>query len=821
MVSTLAAAVLVAVTCAAHGQWTAVQGLLVVALMVQAGWLGRRGGPARAMARAGGWTVVGLLAGIVVWLGAQHAQQTALIGRQTTVLEVRLQGLSSAIGPRWGQQAQVLKGPVAVVGRPVWLTLPFEADAALVQAAQTWRPSSRCRLTVQLGPVFGAANPGTFDREKWLRGNGIAVQGEVRAGECQQADQAGLLAQVDGWRWALRQHFAGFASPARGVLLGLLTGDRALIDTETRQRYQQMGISHLLAISGPHVLFLAGLLAAGWVRLLDLFPHVYGRMERRRWQLPLWMLAVLGYALLAGWEVPAQRTALMAVLAGGALWWRVQWPVHRVLLVVAAILVVLSPVVVWSAAFWLSFAALGVLLAWSAGEPVAPPLDDAGGVPGRWAKIQAAAKALLHTQLAMTVLLLPLVLVFFGQFSWLGLLVNLLAIPLLGGVVLLLNLAGLLLWPLSVPLADAVWRVALWVLERFHGLLDGLAQGVQAHQGGLLLPLTLTMPAMLAAFALVVLWLLPRGLVSRLWSVPLAVLVLADRPVPTGTVHLTALDVPQAQGLVVQTAHHALLLDGGAAGSVDASGAGRSAQVLSALGVRRLDRLVLTHPHDERASGDGLALLGQRPVASVWTGQPDAHLPKASGSKAAHNATAVPVHRCQAGDSWTWDGVEFTVLAPFVRDWDDVGADDQACVWRIKAPANRPEQGGSRVLVLGRAGVLTQQVLLLTCADLRAEVLISGGQPVLPELLHAVQARHWVRLQSPLAYARDRGHFLGPLQADAAPSWQPDLEGAIRVQVDDQGATVTGRRAQWPWLLYPVRLESARNPFTGAWLVQD
>lgn len=780
----------------AYGQAEALLGLGGVLLGSQLGWgwagLGRR------LAALGAAVLAGLAVAVLVLAVHAILRPDRAVARQTAEVQVRLQGLSAGTGARWGQAAQVIEGPSGWQGRAVWLELPFAAAADWQQQVARWQPGALCRLVLQGGPVYAPANPGTFDRERWLRAQGITVQGQVRAGQCREPQALTALERLDRWRGQLREHFGHFSSPARGVLLGLLTGDRALIDPALRDRYQQMGISHLLAISGPHVLLLAGVLTALLTRLLDFFPHLYLRQERRRWQLPLWMALVVGYALLAGWDIPAQRSALMAVLAGTALWLRQHWPRRTVVLAVAVLMAVGSPEALWSAAFWLSFGALVVVLGWSAQQAVV--------VPGqRWStRLADWGRALWRSQVAMTMLLLPLVLVFFGQFSLPGLLVNLLAIPLLGTVVLLLNLFGLLLWTCWPRAADAVWALALQVLDGFHAGLDGVAQGLSALHWPLLWPVSLTPLALLALAAAVGLWLCPRGVVSRGWVIPLGVLALADAPVATGQLRLTVLDVPQAQGLVVQTARHALLLDGGAASAPNAAGAGRTAQVLQALGVRRLDRILLSIP-DPRWSGEGLGLAAQQGIP-WWTGQ--THWPAGS-----------PAQGCQAGQHWQWDGVAFAVLAPFAQDWQEVGVLDRVCVWRMDSPPDRTGQR-RRVLVLGAAGTLTQQVLLLTCADLQADVLVSGGQPVLPELLARVGATHWIRLQAPQAFARGQRQGRGAkILADEA--LRPDLHGSLTVQVSPQQIQLAARRADWPWLLYPVLLEPARNPFTGAVLWAD
>lgn len=807
--------ILLAVTLIFYGQWSALVILWGLSALGAAGWGG--GVPARSApagrygfskrwSRMVVWGLAWLLVGLTVWR-YQHLQgvdrgSLASVGVQRVV--VQWQGLPRSTEGRWSQQGRVLQGRAA--GTVWWFELDDRAAPALHDEVQASQPGDRCTLLVRARPVYAPANPGSFDREKWLLSEGIAAQGQILQASCQAVLSPDGRSRVDRVRLRLREHFVGFKSPARGVLLGLLTGDRALLTPELRHRYQQMGISHLLAISGPHVLWLAAWVTTLWTLLLNRWPRLYLRQERLRWQLPVMVLAVFGYALLAGWEVPAARTAWMTGLAALLLWKRQAHSPLRVLLWVAVAMVVAQPAVVWSAGFWLSFAALGVLLLWSATQQPEP-------VPPRWtSRLRTALVTLWRSQWAMTLYLLPITLLIFGKFSVVGWAVNLLAIPLLGIVVLSLNLLGLLCWGVSARGADLLWQLALQVLEVFHAALDGLAAVLDGSGQGsaLLWPVSLTPVGLVCGFALVGLWLLPRGLCSRLWSVPLVLLMVSDRPLPQRQVQLTVLDVPQSQGLVVQTARHALLLDGGSPSRADAADQGRTAQILQALGVRRLDRLSLSRT-DPQWSGDAQMLMSQLPPTLLWSGS---RWPV--GRKLPERTVEQP---CVAGQQWLWDGVEFETLAPFAQAWADVEDEDRACVWRITVPATGG-QPAQRVLVLGAAGMLTQQVLMLLCADFKADVLISGGQPILPELLQQSGARHWLRMQSPAAYARQQHGPWHASRQDSVPAddtlWQPALQGAITVNMGRVGIKVEGRRQRWPWLLYPVELESSRNPFSGA-----
>ena len=110
---------------------------------------------------------------------------------------------------------------------------------------------------------------------------------------------------------------SGFNQDGVAVTLSLLTGDRSLISDETTALYRFGGISHLLAISGTHVLFLSILCATGATAFINRFmPRIYHFLPR--WQCAFIIAAItaFGYALFAGFDVPALRTACMLLLVG-------------------------------------------------------------------------------------------------------------------------------------------------------------------------------------------------------------------------------------------------------------------------------------------------------------------------------------------------------------------------------------------------------------------------------------------------------------------------------------------------------------------------
>lgn len=677
----------------------------------------------------------------------QQALQQALQARLAHPISVRavvqVDGLSDGVGAHWQQVVRVERVDAehaSWLGRRWLLRQPFahqlpiddglSTDAVInMQAGQRWS------VQVKLKPIRGQASPNAFDVERWMLSRGIVAQGEiVQAKRLPALDSLSLQDRIDRLRLRLRVHLSAFDAPENGVLLGLLTGDRALLDGDIKARYQQVGISHLLAISGPHVLMLAVMLTGALALLLNRWPRLYLYQERRRWLLPFFVLCVLAYALLAGFELPAQRTFFMVLVVALAQGWRRVLPFSPLLL--AALLVLLvDPLAVLSAAFVLSFAAVWILSAWTTQQ--ASPATPSG-----WRRVFAPMLLLIRQQAALTVLLIPLILAVFGQLSWWSFPVNLIAIPLLGVLVLGVNLLALLLWPFSVSAADLLWQFNLDILSYFHQFIDFLLN----KNGYALWPYQLSLLQLFALLLLLFLLLLPRGLLSRAVLFCCAVLCLfalcwpSLRPVQTqAPLTVQVLDVGGGQSLLLRTARHNLLLDVGSKAPLQQQGMAERVllPMLYTQHIRVLDALILTRTEPQYSAGLG-AVLGAVQVKKILTNQV---IPQFDAAVSAQN---IRVEGCVAGQQWTWDGVDFAVLSPYADAWDEaawqnLAAEDQACVLLVTVPVNAKSNAKGqakddtkddtkdkrqRVLIMSDASRLTEQMLLLLCQDVRADVLI-------------------------------------------------------------------------------------------------
>ncbi|MBX9763194.1 MAG: DNA internalization-related competence protein ComEC/Rec2 [Pseudomonadaceae bacterium] len=484
-----------------------------------------------------------------------------------------------------------------------------------IHAGEHWR------LAVKLKRAHGLVNPQAFDYEAWLLAQRIGATGSVKSGE--------LLSPASGmgaWRDRLRQQL--LATPAHGReggLTALVLGDESGLSSADWQVLQNTGTVHLMVISGQHIGLLATLLyglIAGLARL--------GWWPRALPWLPCACLlafsGALAYGGLAGMDVPVQRACVMV---GLVLLWR--WRFRQLglwLPVLVALVVVLlaEPLASLQPGFWLSFAAVMLLILIFSGRL------------GAW----SWWRSLLRAQWAMAVGLLPLLLALGLPVSSSGPLANLVAVPVVGLVVVPLALLGTLLLP--VPWLGAfLWGIAGWVLDLLFLLLVRVAQWLPAW-----LPSDLSVGVWLLIALGALLLLLPAALPMRsLGVLMLLPLVFSpqQRPAP-GQAEVWMLDVGQGLSVLVRTHQHNLLYDAGPRFGEFDTGERVVLPSLRALDVRGLDLLLLSHADNDHAGG-AEAIVRGLPVSHVRSGEPG------------QLATSLRAEACVSGQHWQWDGVSF------------------------------------------------------------------------------------------------------------------------------------------------------------------
>ncbi|MGS0541570.1 DNA internalization-related competence protein ComEC/Rec2 [Pseudomonas sp. Y5-11] len=519
----------------------------------------------------------------------------------------------------------------------------------------------RWRLAVKLKRPGGLLNPDAFDYEAWLLAQRIGATGTIKDG--QRLTEAGWA-----WRDSIRQRLLEVDTQGRGgALAALVLGDGSGLSREDWQILQDTGTVHLLVISGQHIgmlaavmyLLVAGLARYGWWPL---------RWPWLPWACGLAFAAALGYGLLAGFDVPVQRACVMV---GLVLLWRLRfrhlgawWP----LLLAFNVLLLFDPLASLRPGFWLSFAAVGILI------------FTFGGRLGAWNWWQTWTRAQWLIALGLCPLLLALNL----PISLSGPLANLLAVPWVSLLVLPPALLGTLLLPVPYVGAGLLWLAG--------GLIDWLFRGLSVIAGIWPAWISPSLPwwTLLIGSLGAVLLLLPRGVPLRPLGWPLLLILLAPprERVAEGLADIWQLDVGQGLAILIRTRHHTLLYDTGPRFGDFDLGQRVVLPALHKLGVERIDLMLLSHADADHAGG-ALAVSRGLKVTRVISGDPP-------GLPAILRAEA-----CESGRQWQWDGVRFQL-------WQWSAAHDsnqRSCVLQIEA-------NGERLLLTGDIDTAAERALL-------------------------------------------------------------------------------------------------------------
>ncbi|MNN00563.1 ComEC family competence protein [compost metagenome] len=445
---------------------------------------------------------------------------------------------------------------------------------------------------------------------------------------------------------------------------------------------------------------------------------------------------------------------MVAVIVLARLWRRPIDVLGSLGLAALAVLLV-DPLSVLSAGFWLSFAGVA-WLAWCLPERA------------HW------LRGFLSAQRVATLGLLPLSAMLFGQASAIGPLANLVAIPWWSLVVVPLAVLGTALEAIWSGSGAFVWRASAWCFDLSWPLFEFLA-GSRFSLWWLPEPAWFALPmALLGA-----LWmLLPSGVPAKSLALLLWLpLLMPWRELPAeGEFELVMMDVGQGLAVLVRTQHHTLLYDAGPAVR-DGFDAGERVVVpsLRALGVKRLDRLVISHGDHDHAGGvpavqATLPVTGlHAPPGLVWQGATD----------------------CVAGHAWEWDGVRFEFLHP-VADFPYL-RNESSCVLKVGS------RYGSALLTGDVGEVIERGLVKRARSALKADVVLlphhGSGNSSSPGFVEATGARlALVSAGHGNRFAHPRREVVARWQRAGAEVLGTAGSGAVRVWLGRSGLQLRERR---------------------------
>lgn len=544
------------------------------------------------------------------------------------------------------------------------------------------------QLVVRAKRPHGLSNPGGFDYERWLFAERILATGYVR-GQDNPIRLSGVQSfAIDPIRERISeaiQHALG-EQPSTRLIQGLAVSATSGISKNQWQILQATGTAHLLSISGLHIAMVASFGFLPILLIWRLFPALYLYLPARLAGAVLGAGFATGYALLAGFNIPTQRSLVMVVILMVGLLLKQRLSFSTSFALALCVVLVLDPLAPLAVGFWLSFGSVAVLAFLS--------LHQTNTV---WVKV-------FTLQLSLSFFLIPLNIGFFSSLPVYSPLANLVAIPWVTLIVVPLILLGIVCLPVSSSLANGLWQIAAQALDILWWGLDYLAQLPQSLIYFPDLPWYYLALALLGALVI----LLPRGLPGRwLGLICLLPLVVWQPAKPKlGEFRLTVLDVGQSLATVIQTAKHVLIFD---TGSKSPEGFDMGEVVvapwLRAQQISQIDTMMISHgDNDHRGGAD--YLLDQFQVEQVVTSQLEIF----------SDPINTNLNLCEAGQTWMWDEVQFEVLSPD-PNLTYSKKNNQACVLKVS---------NSRHALLLPSDIekTTEQALLKVGADLRADVVL-------------------------------------------------------------------------------------------------
>jgi competence protein ComEC len=503
--------------------------------------------------------------------------------------------------------------------------------------------------------------------------------------------------------------------PEASLLAGILLGDEAGISEAVLQAFKDTGTSHVIAISGFNITILAGLFST-------LFGRVLGR-KRRFLAAALSGIMIALYTVLVGAQAAVVRAALMGGLALFARQLGSRQDGLNSLGLVAALMALANPNVLWEAGFQLSFmATLGLVLY---AEPFSRAFVRAASrrLPEETAlRLAGPVGEYILFTLAAQLMTLPVMAYSFQRLSLSALLANPLILPaqpavmILGGLALL---AGLILQPVGQLLAYAAWPFVAYTIR----VVDLLA----GWRGGVLALGQVTLPGVVLFYLGVLLWTAMREKITgvsmeRLKAILRPGVLLAALGVltvfiwrvglsaPDGRLHLTVLSVGSGEALLVQTpGGRYLLINGGGSTRALSEALGRRMPLLH----RQLDFLIVAGVNEDQIGGLAGILERYPPAQVLWSGPP-------AGTGTARDLlkklgqAGVPYQLAQAGQALDLgEGAGLRVLgvsrrgAVLLLEWGDfrallpVGMDFE----QMEAMLSDPGLGRVNALLLAEGGV--------------------------------------------------------------------------------------------------------------------
>lgn len=571
------------------------------------------------------------------------------------------------------------------------LKFPFIVRLNWSSALEDLNQGEQWALKAKFKPPHSFTNKGGFNYQVWLRQNYIAATGYVTT----HKNNHKITNEI-----TLRQSLYNNAltllpeNELSAVLIALSFGEKSKISQDVWHVLQKTNTQHLIAISGLHL----GLIATGSFLLLGfilkilpirtVFRHISKTYKVHHLLSKNSKLAVIFlscsltfyYAYLAGFSLPTVRALIMLFLFWFSRIIGIKLTLFTWFFLTLFMVLIVSPFSLMSGSFWLSFYAVSLILLtlWRFKSSF---IGSSRGIT--W------LKSLFYIQLSLSVLMLPISMLFNYQLSLVSIFANLIAVPVMSFTSIPLCLLAVLVMPLSETLSTYLYTLALTSTEYIWHWLEFLSD-----QPWALVDISffniIIVSSILSLLGLIC-------FLSIKWRTVSVVILVGIIYGVNNFLFLkqddewkvVVLDVGQGLSVVIEKGNHAILYDTGA--SYPSGFNMVETAVLPYLkhqGIKSLDKVIISHSDNDHAGGLGVLR------KNISINELIANDPKLKGDK-----------KCEQGNEFTWQTLTFSTLWP-PKDPQTIGDEnDHSCVIKIS-------DGTNSVLLTGDISTKVEKLLI-------------------------------------------------------------------------------------------------------------
>lgn len=571
-------------------------------------------------------------------------------------------------------------------------------------------PGVICAVSGELERPRPASNANAFDYQKYLRHKGIYWR--LKTDELNphySVQSSGPIVFIQNLRQKGTSHiYEHFPEELAPLVAALVFGDRTTMAPDLLEAYEDLGIVHLLAISGLHVGMLAGLLF-----------YVCLRLQLTREKATNILIFFLPfYSILTGASPSVIRACAMMliVLLFAKYSCKFKTSPLDTICIVFFVYIFMDPNVIYDIGFQLSFFITFSLL-------LSTPL---------LAKLRFKPLALLFcTSFIAQLSSVPIMLYHFYEFSLLGIVANIVYVPLFSIIILPVFLMAFLLHLLLGSFMEPV----LFLLDDIVSMINGLTK-IFSNLPFSVIILGRPLPILLFLYFITIPFTLSClekaktvGRIALLLLMPLAIMFFqygGNHYCAKGEV--TMIDVGQGDSILIKLPNNrgTYLIDTGGNLQYETeewkkrrnhfeTGEDIVAPFLKSKGITKLDKLILTHGDMDHVGG-ALALLQSVTINEVVLpnsnepSEPEENIIKMCQEK------NISIHYALQGDYWSTAETQFYVLAPFS---DNMSRNNQSIVIYARL-------GGLNWLFTGDLETKGEALLMAYYPSLEVDVLKIG-----------------------------------------------------------------------------------------------